>query len=306
MTTEAPKLLIVGPGALGVLFAARLGRRWSGLHLLDHRAERAARLQDRGLHVTGVTMMDWTPPPGRVRAQADGWPVMDAVFFFVKAPSFAAALKAAAPVIGPKTALVLFPETVDPASIKGRARQVVPALTEIRAHVESHNSVAHEAAGATYLDAAAPLAKTVAVYLKEAGVDVTLDKTVAARRWLTLLAQVCVDVPTALTDTPQKNILVPPLADLADQLLAECAAVAKAARRPVPAAVLRQRRDALIAKAPDAKSPLGKDLLRGRPTERPFLLDPLLAAAKKAKLSVPLLASLDKLFRRLEKEAAAA
>lgn len=306
MSSTDPRLLIVGPGALGGLFAARLGRRWSGTHVLDHRADRADRLQDRGLHVTGVTMADWTPPPGRIRAEVRGWPVMDAVFFFVKAPALPAALKAAASLIKPATSLVVFPECAAAAALVPRRRQVVSALTEERARLDGVNSIIHEAAGPTFLDGPAPAVKLLAAWLQTAGISSAVDKKLGDRIWSTLLAQACVDVPTALTDTPQKSLLVPPLQELGDELLEECVAIAKAAKRPVTSMVLRRRRDELISKAPDAKSPLGKDLLRGRPTERAALLDPLLAAAKKGKVPAPLLTAMDRLLRRLEKEGAAA
>jgi ketopantoate reductase len=73
----------------------------------------------------------------------------------------------------------------------------------------------------------------------------------------------------------------------------------------VTPAALRNRRDDLVRKAPAAKSPLGRDLLGGRPTERSFLTDGLIAAARKKKVPTPLLSSLDRLLRRLEKEGAA-
>jgi 2-dehydropantoate 2-reductase len=300
-SSSQPRILVVGSGALGGLFAARLGRRWPGLHLLDRREDRAAKVQETGLHVTGVSLADWTPGPGRVRSSVKGWALMDMAFFFVKAPAFATALKAASPVLGPKTAVVVFPETVDVSAVKGRVRAVA-ALTDHRARVEGVGRVFHEAQGDTWLDAGAPGAKEAALILNEALIPAALDKNVRARRWLTLLAQVCVDVPAALTDTPQKSVLAPPLSGLGERLLAECAALAKALKRPVSPAALKERRDALIAKAPEAKSPLGRDLLRGRPTERAALLGPLLAAAGKGGRGAPLLSSMDRLLRRLEKE----
>ncbi len=299
MFSTEPKMLIVGPGALGGLFAARIGRRRHGVYLLDHREDRAAKLQESGLHVTGATLADWTLPPGRASTRAAGWPVMDVVFFFVKAPMFAAAWKEALPVIGPETALVVFPEAVDLSALKKRSRQLIVALTDDRARMEGMGRVFHESTGDTRLDGTASQAKAVAGILKEAGIPVVLDKKIRELRWVTLLAQVCVDVPTALADAPQKSLLEPPLSVLGDRLMLECVALAKALKRPVSAAALKTRRDALIAKAPDAKSPLGRDLLRGRPTERAALLDPLLAAGKD---KAPLLADMDRLLRRLEKE----
>jgi 2-dehydropantoate 2-reductase len=245
---------------------------------------------------------DWTPPPNRVRADVRGWPVMDAVLVFVNAQGFPTALRASRPVTGPKTALLVFPEAVDARSAKGRSSRVVPALTEDRARMEGPGRVLHEARGTTFLDASAPGASESAALLRGADIPVVLDRKLGDRRWKTLLAQVCVDVPTALTDTVQKEILVSPLRGLGDRLLEECAATAKALKRPISSGDLRARRDELIGKAPDAKSPLGRDLLRGRPTERAALLDPLLAAAKKAKVPTPFLSAMDRLLRRLEKE----
>ena len=296
------KILVAGPGALGCLFAVRLARRWPCVYLLDHRPDRAAKLQENGLHVTGIMIGDWTPPPNRVRADVRGWPTMDVVLFFVNAPGFPAALSALRPVTGPQTALLVFPEAVDARSVEGRSRRVVAALTEDRARMEGPGRVFQEARGTTFLDASAPGASESAALLKGALIPVVLDRKLGDRRWKTLLAQVCVDLPTALTDTVQKDILVPPLQGLGDKLLEELAAAAKALGRPISPGALRARRDELIGKAPDAKSPLGRDLIRGRPTERAALLDPLLAAAKRAKVQTPFLSAMDLLLRRLEKE----
>ena len=43
--------LVVGPGAMGCLFAARLGRAGLDVRLLDHRPDRAAELDRRGIRV---------------------------------------------------------------------------------------------------------------------------------------------------------------------------------------------------------------------------------------------------------------
>ncbi|MBI2433965.1 MAG: 2-dehydropantoate 2-reductase [Candidatus Hydrogenedentes bacterium] len=47
------KVGIMGPGAMGCLFAARLARAGNKVHLIDHRSDRAERLQRRGVTITG-------------------------------------------------------------------------------------------------------------------------------------------------------------------------------------------------------------------------------------------------------------
>ncbi len=47
--------LVVGPGAMGCLFAARLKRSGHGVTLLDYRPERADRINGQGIRVEGVT-----------------------------------------------------------------------------------------------------------------------------------------------------------------------------------------------------------------------------------------------------------
>ena len=47
--------LIVGPGAMGCLFAARLKRENHNVVLLDYRPERAALINKEGIRVEGVT-----------------------------------------------------------------------------------------------------------------------------------------------------------------------------------------------------------------------------------------------------------
>jgi 2-dehydropantoate 2-reductase len=300
MTSADAKLLVVGPGALGLLFAARLGRRCSGVHVLDHRADRAATLQEEGIHVTGVTLSDWTPPPGRVRADVKGWPVMDAALLFVKAPAVAAAIKKASPVLGPKTLVFVFSEAADLRAIKTRAK-VLPALTADRARIDGVGRVAHEAAGETFFGPGRDM-EAMTTLFREALIPAVTIKGIDDERWLIRLAQTCVDVPTALVDAPQKALLQPPLLDIGEVFMSECAAVAKAMKRPVDVRRLRERRDALIAAAPEAKSPLGRDLIRGKKTERAALLEPLLLSAHATKTPTPFLSDMDRLLRRLEKE----
>lgn len=294
-------ILIVGPGAVGSLFAVRLGRRWRNVHVLDHRPERAQRLQESGFHLRGATLGDWTPPPAHVRADPRGWPLMDVALFCVKAPAVSAAWKGAFPVLGKKTAVLVVPGEVGPPKGRKQGREI-PVLLEDRVRMEGVGRSFLEGLGGLVLDPTAPGAKEAGSVFREAGISVELDGRFDDRRRLTRLARACVEVPAALADVPLEALLEPPLKDLAEIFMTECLAVSKVMKKPLPPSRLRKERDRWIALAPKAKSSLGWDLWRGRPTERASWLDPLLAAARKARTPVPLLSDMDRLLRRLEKE----
>ncbi len=49
------KIVIVGPGAMGCLFAALLSKSGQECRVLDHLADRAKILSENGLHVEGVS-----------------------------------------------------------------------------------------------------------------------------------------------------------------------------------------------------------------------------------------------------------
>ncbi len=49
------KFLAVGPGAMGCLFAARLKRSGNEVVLLDNNSQRAQRISEQGICVTGVS-----------------------------------------------------------------------------------------------------------------------------------------------------------------------------------------------------------------------------------------------------------
>ena len=48
------KIAVIGPGAMGCLFAARLARSGCDVTLVDHKQERAARLNASGILVEGA------------------------------------------------------------------------------------------------------------------------------------------------------------------------------------------------------------------------------------------------------------
>jgi 2-dehydropantoate 2-reductase len=296
-------MLLVGPGALGTLFAARLGRRFPTLWVLDHLSARAAELQETGFHTKGVSLLDWTPPEGRVRVDLRGCPVMDFVIFFVKACSLEAAAKQAAPAVGRRTALLCLQDGWGVEKVLARrwpARQIVSGFILERAALEGIGRVFHAASGPTVLDKGAPRAPEAAQVLESAGVHVRLEKNLDQERWQRALIGGCVHLLGALADAPSGRLRDETLSPLLDKLLEEGVRLSAALRRPIALAKARRLAEEWIRQNP-GKSPFLIDMSRGRPTEREFLLGPLLEAARRRRAPAPTWLFLDRLLTGVEK-----
>lgn len=303
LTTDK-NILVVGPGALGTLFAARLGQKYRRLWVLDYKESRAAQLQERGFHVTGATSADWTPPDGHVGVETRGWPDMDVVLFLVKALSLKAAVSRAKPVIASKTASVFLQNgwgTEEGVKKRVSRRQRVLGITHEAATLESVGHVFHAAAGATLLDAESPPAKPVARIFAEAGLAVRLEKNFEKERWMKLVINACLNPLGALAEAPNGRLVEAPLADLLDRVVEECVRLSVALKRPMNLAEARRRVEAVAARTAANRNSLWQDLSRGRPTERDFLLGPFLEASRRRRVPAPALTFLDRLLRRVEK-----
>lgn len=297
-------ILLVGPGALGAYFAARLGRVFPGLRVLDHNPARAAQLQDRGFHVTGATVLDWSPPEGHVSARVKGWPLMDAALFLVKAPALKAAADRAAPVLGPKTIWVCLQNGWEPEAVlraKVSSRRLVVGVTQEAVTLEAPGRAFHAGVGPTLLDAACPAAGDAAKLLHRAGLHARVARNFQKERWMKLVQNACINPLAALAGVPNGRLGEPPLAALLDKALSEIVRLSAALNRRVFLAEARTRVHEVVRRTAANHNSLLQDLQRGRSTEREFLLGPFLQAARAKRIPAPVLTALDSLLRGVEK-----
>ena len=98
------RIAIIGPGAIGSLYAALLARGGRDVFLLDHREERAARLTSEGITVHDGDEAWHIPVTSSTRAADFG--VADAVCVCTKAYQTASAVSGIAPLVDPDTILV--------------------------------------------------------------------------------------------------------------------------------------------------------------------------------------------------------
>ncbi|MGQ0644090.1 MAG: ketopantoate reductase family protein [Elusimicrobiota bacterium] len=297
------KTLIVGPGALGCLLAVRLAQKIPGLWVLDRRPDRAAELQERGFHVGGVSSLDWIPPVKRVAVSGSRGPAVDWVIFAVRAQDLPEAGAAAARWAGPATRSLCLSEGWDAEKRLGRrwAGRTVPALCGDAAVLQSHGRVLHASSGPLLLDASSPGAESAARLMSAAGFRAVLDKKFPRARRRRLLARACLEPLAALAGVPCGRLGEAPLRTLLEKAAAEAAGARAPRGLALTAGEILEEADRLRRAAGSGPGSLSQDLVRGRPTERPFLLEPVLrAAGAAASRLMPSLNFYNRVLRRLE------
>lgn len=292
--TETMSILVVGAGATGGYFGARLAQAGRDVTFLV-RPRRAEQLRERGLRIVGPGA---EPDESRVvmpdlvmAGQLSGF--ADVVLLSVKATALESAMADFAPAVGPQTAVVPFLNGMghltalskrfgDQAVLGG----VVIVATQL-----------NEAGDIVKLGPSASLTigtqdggrseRLEAAYeqLSGAGFDVSISDQIVAQMWAKWVFIATIGALTGLMRATVSDIVaVPGGRDLGPAMLAEASAVATAAGYPVPADGLARTRQTVTQDAPVTSS-LSRDVSEGRPAEVEPVLGDL--TRRGAELGVP-------------------
>lgn len=99
------KIVIIGPGAMGCLFAFYLMRSGHEVWLLDYREERAEFIRSHGLKIEGISG-SYQIPFSRITTHGGGLGKADLIIVFVKAYATETAIKNIAPAIKSNTIIL--------------------------------------------------------------------------------------------------------------------------------------------------------------------------------------------------------
>lgn len=301
---------MVGPGAVGGLIAAGLRRAGLGVVLAGRAGPSLRAIRRAGLSVTG--------PDGRVR-RVRGWLEVSpqprpragcrAVFLCVKAPDIRAGVAAArrlagreAPVVSLLNGLAHY---VPVRRAFGPARSVFGvcyfAAMRLKAGAVRHTGGREVALAETPANADA--VRAVRGLLADCGWNVRVTRRELDLLWTKLVYNAAVNPLGALALKPNGELAAnPALRDLMGRALREGARIARRTGRRMPAGFERKVLAGCRA-VPDQLNSMAQDILAGRRTEADSILKPLLAAARRAGAPAPVLGSLYRMVRRLEREA---
>lgn len=266
------RYLVVGAGAMGCLFAARLKRAGFAVELYEKIPKRAEIIAKNGIRILAATG-DWEARvPARSRKPLTA---PDAVLVCVKANDTEEAGRTVAPWLMDRTSVVTLQnglgniESLE--AIFGKAR-VLGGVTSEGATVLDHGRIRHAGAGETFLGPTGSLAEHVVSDFCKAGFAAHIAEDIQALIWGKLMVNAGINALAALTGL--KNGRLPEVGALRrtmEMVVGEAVAVAEAkhVRLPYPDALSRVV-DVCKATSGNLASML-QDILNERMTEIAFI-----------------------------------
>lgn len=288
------KVAVIGPGAMGCLFAARLAKDGVTVTLVDRKADRAARLQKNGIALESRTE-EYVVHPSVVTRAPEG---MDLTIILVKAYS---TQQVALPDTGP--VLTLQNGLGNAEFLCGRtgsARMLAGATSEGATLLEE-GRVRHAGCGVTKLGAwtSCPVDLACSV-LTKAGFEVEVTDAPGQCIWEKVAINAGINPLTALLDVPNGRLLeMREARRLLRDLVLEATKVAGTEGYRFNASLYELAEDVCRQTAGNISSML-QDVRAGRRTEIDALSGEILKRAQSASLPTPRTRMVWQLVKSLE------
>jgi 2-dehydropantoate 2-reductase len=290
---ELGRIVVVGAGAMGCLYAAFLRRAGREVALLEKSPEVVARIRGEGVTVrNGGDALSLRVPashdPGELAPP-------DAVLFCVKCYQTEQAAELVAPLVGERTAVVSLQNGWGNGELLARrfgAERLVVGVTYASSTLLGPGEVAARLAGGTFVGPyAAPgasAAAAVASALAAAGFEVEQPDSIRTEIWKKLVLNAATLPTSALTRLPAAGLLASvPMDALVEKVAREAVAVAQASGYAIdPAERVREIRRVLAA-AGEGRSSMLQDVERGARTEVDVLTGAVVRAAEERGVEVP-------------------
>ena len=288
------RILVVGAGAIGGYFGARLAEAGRDVTFLV-RERRARELARRGLSVRSPRGDVHLARPTTVQAKDLSAP-FDLILLSCKAYDLDGAIESLSPAVGAETAILpLLNGMRHLDTLDGRfgPDRVMGGLCFISATLDGEGRVLHlnDAHTLVYGPRGAwPASRTdrVSAALSGANFDARLSSNIALDMWEKWVLIAGTAGITCLMRASVGDIVAAGGGELASALLDECASIAAANDFPLPAAHLARAHRTVTAEKSPIKASMLRDIERGAPTEGDHILGELIHRSPQA-LPVPIL-----------------
>ena len=304
--TSFRHVVVVGPGAIGCVLAVRLALAPSRPHvtLLDHRADRAARLSARPvvLHAAEGDLQARVP----VRTAPEDPP--DLVILATKAGAAIAAARAAARWIGgaPLLAIQNGLGVVEAVAEALPRTAVVAGVLYQAANVVAEGEVCHVANEPTFFGylgrAPDALVARIAALLESAGLAARVEEDLAPQVWGKAIINAALNPVAALAGVRNGEVASRlSLRALAQGIADEGQAVADAEGVRLPYASAAEATLETARRTAENRCSMLQDLEAGRPTEIEFLNGELVRAGERCGVATPANRAVATLLRQVSK-----
>jgi len=298
------RVAIVGAGAVGCYYGGMLARAGVPVVLIGRPAHVAAMRRD-GLRLSTAAFDEHVPVEASTDVAATAGAAL--VLVCVKSTDTEATAAAIAAHLGPDARVLSLQNGVDNAArlaaLLGRA--VAPAVVYVASEMAGPGHVRHLGRGELVIaaDIGAPgglASDDIAALFARAGVPVELSGNVPGALWGKLLLNCGYNAISAITDLPYGRMAtLPDVMRSVRETVAECLAVAEAARIVIPGDVWAAV-DRIAASMPGQVSSTCQDLRRGKPTEIDHLNGFVVREGERLGIATPLNRALHALVKALE------
>lgn len=198
------KIVLVGPGAMGCLFAGFLSKIKEDVWLLDKNKERAEKINEQGIIVEGVSGNHQL----KVKATADAGGIgqSDLVIICVKSYDTKEAVTSCKPLIGENTLVLTLQNGIGNIEIIGEvlgADKVIGGVTNEGATLLNTGRIRHAGKGETVIgriDGKIPVQmRSIREIFNKAGFETRISRDIKGLLWSKLIINVGINALTAIT-----------------------------------------------------------------------------------------------------------
>ena len=197
------KIAVIGPGAMGCLFAAYLKEGGLDVSLIDFRSDRVRQLSEKGIRIEGVRGEHRVRVP--VTDDAASLGVVDLVMLWVKAHQTERALSQHMALVGKDTLIWTAQNGIGNAETVARLagdKKVLGGSTTMGANLRSTGHIHHAGEGDSFIGEVSggvtERVKHIAETISRAGIKIQVSDDIQKVIWTKLLVNVGINALTAI------------------------------------------------------------------------------------------------------------
>jgi 2-dehydropantoate 2-reductase len=300
------KIVIVGPGAIGCLFAALLKAGGQDVLLLDKSKERASYIKRNGIRVSGLTNLKT-----KVKATQDQRKISrsELVIFTVKSYDLEkAARRIKKSAHGKNIFFMGLQNGLGNIEILSRLfgkERVIASVTNHGSTLIETGCVRHAGKGITYVGSLwkseLPILKKIKTIFEQCGIDTEIRRDIDTLIWNKLMVNVGINAITAICHIKNGQILkIKEARKLMTLLVEEASLVAKGLNIKLPLATAVKQTENICRKTANNISSMLQDIQKGKKTEIDFINGAIVKKGKARGLPVPFNEAVTYLVKTIE------
>lgn len=299
------KIAVLGAGAMGSFFGARLAKAGHDVFLIDAAETVISAIRANGICLTDDAGEHVVRAP--IGGAGDFSSPADLVMVFTKTPHTDAAVRSVAHLINPDTRILSLQNGLgngDRIAILVARDRVLIGVTDWPADMKAPGIVASHGSGHVRLwgvDGADPEGARICEALNDAGMNSRLDANVVAAVWEKAMFNAAMNSIAAVTGfTVGQMADSPELCAIQDVILSEAIAAAKANGVAVDEGRVRAAVQHARAEHRSHRPSMSQDILAGRLTEIDSINFAIAERAREAGLHAPVIETLGRLVKAIE------